>query len=179
MDTQEAFCVRRIETSDYVWWRNAGCTRNSVLQRMCPAQMFPHCFFWLHRVTCPSSSLHLCVSLSLRAGISVRTRFRGFQGKPSGEPLRSRTCKRNLDITFCDCICVCMHLCVYACTSVTWSVTFTVIANMHSPFVLVHQYLIVLNVMCPPACSIDWHRCSLAATCICVCVCVYVCMQWK
>ncbi len=87
--------------------------------------------------------------LSLCAVISVRTRFREFQGKPSGELWRSRTCKWHFTQYFLwtsvTCV-LCMHALVCICTHIC-HLLFSVFANAQNPHVPVHQYFIVLNVM--------------------------------
>lgn len=124
----------------------------------------PHCIWVITSSTCaarqaapwqcsltPSAALFISLPSSphlfLCPVISARTRYRGFQGKRSEEPWRSRTCKWHFGDTFSVCVFVCT-VSVGACTSVTC--VSTVFANAHSPLVPAHQYFIVLNVRCLP-----------------------------
>lgn len=111
----------------------------------------------------PFSSASL--SLSFCPVIWARTRFRGFQGKPSGELWRSRTCKWHFGDTFCvreRGACVCVHVC---------HPLFSVFANVHNPQCACASIFHCVKCHVPPACCIDRCCYSLVAVCVCVCVC--------
>ena len=66
----------------------------------------------------------------------------------------------------------------FVCTWVyTYHLLFNTFANVHNTHVPVHQYFIVLNVMCLLLAVLTGTRSSLVA--VCISMCVYVCVWYS
>lgn len=177
------FCVteRWIETADYPLRRSSLCARNSILQMICLALKFPCCILVITSSACAAKRsgcvtvwlnslppyLSFSFLLPLCPVMSARTRYRGSRGRLSEEPWRSRTCKWRFGNTSCACVCVCgVHegVCLHA----HLSLAFHRVCKCAQPPCARASIFHCVKCQVPPACYIDWHRCSLAAVCVCM-----------